>query len=133
MYFEVGGRYHTIHVDFRQCSELRLDDLLVNEDMDALALTSAPVPSLSRFSMLVAVDMIEVPKSSDVPGVLGVFAVDPKDAKAPEPSPKAEDAPVVGVDTPVVVNGDMPLRGLALSPALPSVPSRFATEYVRED
>ena len=101
--------------------------------MDALALTSALVPSLSRFSVLVAVCILEVPKSRDVPGVLGVFAVDPKDAKAPDPSPKAEDAPVVGVDTPVVVNGDMPFSGLALNPALPSVASRFATEYVRED
>lgn len=101
--------------------------------MDALALPSEPVPSLSRFSVLGAVCMLEVPKSKDVPGVLGVFALDPKDAKAPEPSPKAEDAPVVGVDTPVVVNGDMPFSGLVLSPALPSVPSRFAAEDMRED
>ena len=101
--------------------------------MDASALTSAPAPSLSRFSVLIGGCIPEVPKSRDVPGVLGVFAVDPKDAKAPEPSPKAEDAPVVGVDTPVVVNGDMPFSRLALSPALPSVPGRFAAEYVRED
>ena len=96
--------------------------------MDALILASAPVPSLPRFSVLGAVCMLEVPKSRDVPGVLGVFALDPKDAKAPEPSPKAEDAPVVGVDMPVVVNGDMPFSGLALSPALASGPSRFVTE-----
>lgn len=34
-------------------------------------------------------------KSKAVPGVLGVFAVLPKLAKAPLPNPKAEDAPVL--------------------------------------
>lgn len=107
------------------------EDTLVNEDAEALALTSAPSSSLSRFPLLVAVGVLELPKSRDVPGVLGVFAVDPKDAKAPEPSPKAEDAPVVGVDAPVVVKGDMPFSGFALPPVVPSVPKRFAAEYVR--
>lgn len=64
-----------------------------------------------------------------VPGVLGVFAVEPNDAKAPVPSPKAEEAPDVGEATPVVVSGDMPLR----VPLFPSPPKRFAAEYVRDE
>ena len=63
-----------------------------------------------------------------MPGVLGVFAEDPKDAKAPEPSPKAEEAPVVGEETLVVVKGDMPFNRFALPPPLPSPPNRFAAE-----
>ena len=116
----------------RECSEL-VEDPLVNEDIEALALTSVLSPSFSRFSLLVAVGVLEMPKSRDVPGVLGVFVVDPKDAKAPEPRPKAEDAPVVGVDAPVVVKGEIPFNGFALSPALPSVPKRFVAEYVRDE
>ena len=110
-----------------------LEDRLIKEDVEALALTSAFVPSLSRFSLLVAVGVLKLPRSRDVPGVLGVFAVVPKDAKAPEPSPKAEDAPVVGVEMPVVAKGVMPFNGLAFPPVpAPSVPKRFAAEYVRE-
>ena len=66
-------------------------------------------------------------------GVRGVFAVEPNDAKAPDPRPKAEDAPLVGEATPVVVRGEMPLRGLALPAIEPSPPNRFAPEYVRAD
>lgn len=32
-------------------------------------------------------------KSKAVPGVFGVLLADPKEAKAPEPSPNADDAP----------------------------------------
>lgn len=47
---------------------------------------------------------------SKVPGVFGVFVADPKDAKAPEPKPKAEEALVDGVVTPVE-SGEIALNG----------------------
>lgn len=110
-----------------------LEDRLVREDVEPLGLTSAAGPSLSRFSPLLAVGVLKLPRSRDVPGVLGVLAVVPNDAKAPEPSPKAEDAPVVGVGTLVVAKGVMPFNGLGFPPVPPpSVPKRFAVEYVRE-
>lgn len=45
--------------------------------------------------------------SVEAPGVLGV----PKDAKAPEPRPKALEAPEDGEDTPAD-RGEMALKGL---------------------
>ena len=63
-----------------------------------------------------------------MPGVLGVLAEDPKDANAPDPSPKAEDAPVVGEATVVVVKGEIPLKGFDLPLVEPSPPNRFAAE-----
>ncbi len=72
------------------------------------------------------VEGVELLKSSDVPGVFGVFPEDPKDAKAPEPRPNADDAPLVGEATLVVVNGAMPLKGLDLLLKDPSPPNRFA-------
>lgn len=64
------------------------------------------------------------------PGVLGVFAEEPKDAKAPDPKPKAEEAPAVGEATLEVVKGVMPLREVLL--AVPSPPYRLVAEKVRE-
>lgn len=66
-----------------------------------------------------------------VPGVLGVLEEDPKDANAPEPKPKAEEAPVVGEATLVVVTGVMPLSG-GLPPDVPSPPNRLVAENVRD-
>ena len=63
-----------------------------------------------------------------MPGVLGVFA-DPKEAKAPEPSPNAEAAPVVGDGT-FVVEVEIALKGLALPWDDVSPPKRLA-EKVR--
>ena len=51
-------------------------------------------------------------KSKAVPGVFGVLLTDPKDAKAPEPSPNAEEPPVVGEARAPGVNGEMVLNGL---------------------
>lgn len=56
--------------------------------------------------------------------------MEPNDAKAPDPRPKAEDAPVVGEAMPVVVSGEMPL---AFPPAAPSPPNLFAAEYARTE
>lgn len=52
--------------------------------------------------------------------------LEPKEAKAPEPRPNADDAPVVGVLVLVVLRGSMLLKGFGLPlPAL-SGPKRFA-------
>jgi hypothetical protein len=51
-----------------------------------------------------------LPKSNALPGDFGVFEA-PKDANAPEPSPNALDAPVVGEGT-TVVGEDIALKGL---------------------
>jgi len=50
-------------------------------------------------------------KSKAVPGVFGVFVVDPNDAKAPEPSPNAEDAP--GAAFTFVFKSDAPFGSAA--------------------
>ena len=47
-------------------------------------------------------------------GVLGVFVEEPNEAKAPDPRPKAEDAPAVGEATLVAVAGEVVLKGLGL-------------------
>lgn len=57
-----------------------------------------------------------LPKSNAVPGVLGVFVAEPNDAKAPDPSPKAVEAPVVGEAMVPVDKGGMALKGLERPP-----------------
>lgn len=95
----------------RVCTEASFDVLLEIEDSVALDLSSPSLyVSLSRFSAAGA----EFPKSTDVPGVRGVLVDDPKDAKAPEPRPKADEAPLVGEATFVVVKGAMLLSGFDL-------------------
>lgn len=55
------------------------------------------MPDLSgSVSGVFAVDVV-VLKSNAVPGVFGVLAAEPKEAKAPDPRPKADPAP--GEDT----------------------------------
>ena len=63
-------------------------------------------------------------KSKAVPGVLGVFVAEPKEAKAPEPRPKAPEAPVVGEEIPLVFKGVTALKGL-LRPCEDVLPKRF--------
>jgi len=55
-------------------------------------------------------------KSKAVPGVFGVFVAEPKEANAPEPRPKAVEAPVVGDATVPLVKGEIALKGLDLLP-----------------
>lgn len=70
-------------------------------------------------------------KSNAVPGVFGVLLADPKDAKAPDPSPKAEEPPVVGDASAPGVNGEIPLNGLR-PPCDDVLPKPFAVaENVR--
>ena len=109
-----------------------MDDLLLKDNAEGFVLTSDPALSFSfsfsfSFFSPAVVKGVELLKSRDVPGVLGVFAEDPKEAKAPDPRPKADEAPPVGEAAFVVVNGAMPLNGLDLLLKDPSPPpKRFA-------
>lgn len=92
-----------------------LEDLLVKEEEDARGLMSVPFGSLaSSFSCPSPSDAGAPPRSRLDPGVLGVLVEEPKDAKAPDPSPKAEEAPLVGDATLVVVRGATLVNGLVL-------------------
>lgn len=89
--------------------------MLVKEEDDAWGFTLAPFDSLtSSFSCPSPLDAGAPPRSRLDPGVLGVLADEPKDAKAPDPSPKAEEAPLVGDATLVVVRGATLVNGLVL-------------------
>lgn len=69
-----------------------------------------------------------LPKSKAAPGVLGVFPEDPKDAKAPLPSPKAEEPlAAVGDETAELERLPMKLELLLLWP-LELWPKRFEEE-----
>ncbi len=69
-------------------------------------------------------------KSKAVPGVFGVLAAEPNDANAPEPSPKAVDAPAVGDVSPLGVIGERALKGFR-PPWEESPPGRLAPENGR--
>lgn len=70
-------------------------------------------------------------KSKAVPGVLGVLFAEPNEANAPDPSPNAEEPPVVGEARAPGVNGVMALKGLR-PPCDDVVPKPFAVaENVR--
>ena len=89
--------------------------MLVREEDDARGFTSAPFISLtSSFSCGSPLDTGAPPRSRPDPGVLGVLAEEPNDAKAPDPSPKAEEAPLVGEATLAVVRGATLVNGLVL-------------------
>lgn len=107
-------------MDLREWSEAEPDDLLVIEESDALFLISPPdLPiSLSCLSPMVW------PKSTDVPGVLDTLTVEPNEANAPEPRPKA----AVGEETLVAVGVEMALNGLLLPWDELSPPNRFVEE-----
>ena len=83
--------------------------------------------SPSFFSAELAVEGVPataLAKSNAVPGVLGVFVAEPNEAKAPEPRPKAPEAPVVGEEIPLVLKGVTVLKGL-LRPWDDVLPKRF--------
>jgi hypothetical protein len=85
---------------------------------------------LSEGVVGVGEDIAAALKSKAVPGVLGVFAAEPKEANAPEPSPKADEPPVVGEASPPGVNGEMALKGFR-PPWDESPPNRLLAEIVR--
>lgn len=75
--------------------------------------------SLGFFSFLspgVPDDSRVFPKSNAVPGVFGVLLADPKEAKAPEPRPKADEPVEFGDWIPDVLRGAMALKGLFRPP-----------------
>ena len=109
---------------------------MVREDVDPLDVTlllpASLAPSFPRFSAAEADDATAGPRSRDVPGVFGVFAEEPKDAKAPEPRPNADEAPELGEEI-LVDSGDIPLNGLDLPCEKPSPPNRLVDVKVRGD
>ena len=80
---DVGGRYHTTHVYFVVCNDAEELDVV-----DAVSLLVVSVALLNSFSPFPAFAL-------SIDGVFGVFDA-PKLANAPEPRPKAEEAPRLG-------------------------------------
>lgn len=95
-----------------------------------LRLPASLAPSFPRFSTAGVDDATAEPKSRDVTGVLGVFAEEPKDAKAPEPRPNAEEAPGLGEET-LVESGAIPLKAFDLPCEELSAPNRLVDVNVR--
>lgn len=94
--------------------------------------TILPGGFFSAGAVCAAAGVAAVLKSKAVPGVLGVLLAEPKDAKAPDPSPNAEEPPVVGDASAPGVNGGMALNGLRPPCDEVSPPKRFAVaENVR--
>lgn len=114
----------------RGCSVLAPDALLFNDVAEGVVFMSwLPEPGTASFSLSFP-GPAKLVASIAVPGVFGVFAEEPKDANAPDPKPKAEEAPAVGEATLEVVKGVMPLREVlpdGLSP-----PYRLVAEKLRE-
>lgn len=116
------------------------DDITVfsgGADVETGSFRTAFTPLLGGFLSAGVVDtaagVTAVLKSNAVPGVLGVLFADPNDAKAPDPSPKAEEPPVVGDASAPGVSGEMALKGLRPPCDDVSPPNRFAVaENVRE-
>jgi len=71
--------------------------------------------SNSFFSWVAATGVVAplLPKSNALPGVFGVLAAEPKEAKAPDPKPKAVEPAVVGEATELAPT-DVALKGLLL-------------------
>ena len=69
--------------------------------------------------------------SEPAPGVFGALLEDPKEAKAPDPSPNAEDAPAVGDATAPLPPGVSALKGLDLPCEELSPARRLVAEKLR--
>lgn len=94
---------------------VRALDLSIEIDRLGAALFSSLSPSFfSLAAEAVGVVAVALLKSKAEPGVLGVLVAEPKDAKAPDPRPKAEDPPEVGEATAPAVRGALLLKGLFL-------------------
>lgn len=120
-------------MDLRGCSGVVLDDLLVKEDDDIFVFMSVPLVSLpASFSRFSTTGVVDPPGPRAEPGIPEVLVDDPKEANAPEPSPKAKDAPLMGGVTVFVDKGVMPLNGLGLPVVAASAPKRFADGKARD-
>lgn len=108
--FEIGGRNQNTQLFLKVCFGDVLDLESASEVFETFELRS--LICFSAVGVLVELPTT-LPKSS-APGVFGALVEDPKEANAPEPRPKALDAPVVG-DAREVVDGDMvPPKGFLL-------------------
>lgn len=114
----MGGRNQTTHEYFSGHGELGSSGsegmiLSCGADVDAGSLRALFMILLLPAGVVgAAAGVAAVLKSNAVPGVFGVLLADPKDAKAPDPSPNAEEPPVVGDASAPGVNGEMALKGL---------------------
>ena len=97
-------------MDFIGCSLFGLEVELFRDEDELFDLTvSKATASWSPCASRLSPDAFDVFKSNE-DGVLGVF-VAPKDANAPEPRPKAEEALAEGEET-FVERGEIALKGL---------------------
>lgn len=121
--FEMGGRYQKDHASFSGWDLAAKDEAIAPfSAMDAMlgTLDMGLIPSFV-FAVFGTAEAMAV--SNGLPPDLGVLA-DPNDANAPDPRPKALDAPLVG-DTRAPPGV---LKGLALPCAELSPPWRFGIE-----
>lgn len=101
----------------------------LNDDEEAFDLTLPAVDdSCSLGESRLSPAPFDDPRSEALPEVFGVFADDPKEAKAPEPRPKAFEAPAEGDETPAE-RGEIAVKGLERAWEL-SGPKRF-DEWLR--
>ena len=129
---DVGGRYHITQLYFNGHGDPRSVQSLDVPSVELVAVFLVEVDSVrvevgfSFFPALSANVVVVVTcgcdedaallKSNAVPGVFVVLVADPNEEKAPEPNPKAAEAPPVGDDIPAVVRGEMLLKGLERPP-----------------
>lgn len=142
MFLGVGGRYQTVHVCLsghgvagsNGAEGSGASSGMVAVDVDSLcALFTVLLTDFSLLSVGVAGDVAAIAadlKSKALPGVLGVLAEEPKDAKAPEPRPNAVEPPVVGDARPPGVKGGIALKGFR-PPCDESPANRFVDEKER--
>lgn len=107
-------------------------EAFVDSDSFRALLTSRPA-GFSFFSPGVfgcTSPIVAVLKSNAVPGVFGVL-LEPNEANAPDPRPKADEPAVVGEARPGPTTGDMALKGLRPPCDEESPPKRLLAEKVR--
>ena len=108
-----------LDVELERDEKFAREKYLMKRDDEDVLVAILRAPSFSRFSPTGDGEVpgaVELRKSSALPGDFGVFAEEPKEAKAPDPSPNAEEAPdAVGEEMLFVVSGETPLNGLCLA------------------
>lgn len=110
---EVGGLYHITQECFKGYDALDSDELADCTRVEACATDVGCREMGFSGSVDVGVVRDDLLRSTADPGVLmGVFALAPKDANAPWPSAKAEDAP--GATVMLVFRGEAPFGKAAL-------------------
>lgn len=140
----MGGLYQMTQLYFRGHDEslafaagsvdCAADERMLAMDFRDIVLFSSFSGSLFSFGVggTEGLEAATLLKSKAVPGVFGVFAEEPKEAKAPEPNPKAEEPPVVGDEIPLVARGATELKGL-FRPCDEVLPKRLGFEKSRDE